>query len=153
MRSFFLSIIHVMLYSCLFLHIQWPVVARPNSLFWSATSAAAKEECVLMGFAAKSSESISPNDPGFNWLESEIFLKSVFFVSGVLILDDGWSTSHPLYKTIFKIAFTETSVLKSFAVSTSPQFITQWLAILDPSDLRTWIEMSTRPRPPVNVRC
>lgn len=60
--------INVILYTCLFLHVQRPVVACPNSLFWSATSAAAKEECVPMGFAAKSGESISPNDPGFHQL-------------------------------------------------------------------------------------
>ena len=66
-----------------------------------------------MGFAAKSSESISPNDPGFHQLTWiwDFFWKALFFC----FRSDGWNTSHPLYKTIFKITFTETSVHKSFA--------------------------------------
>ena len=44
-------------------------------------------------------------------LNLRFFWKALFFC----FRSDGWNTSHPLYKTIFKITFTETSVHKSFA--------------------------------------
>ena len=74
-----------------------------------------KKSVCLWGLQQRAANLFLPMiQASINWLEPEIFLKSVL-VSGVLILDDGWNTSHPLYTTIFKITFTETSVLKSFA--------------------------------------